>query len=178
MGKFPATLEDRLAEITETRNQLMAELAKGDAPGLNGGWSVREIAYHLHLTEKQIFAGVHQVLTSGQRNEPATEKQLMNEWQTLTMAVPSREMKIEAPGGLVPVEAPSLHESIELLKQSRAEILDKLKNYSLNDLISVTMPHPIPALGKFTGAGWLTLMGLHELRHVNQIKEIRAGAQV
>jgi len=72
---------------------------------------------------------------------------------------------------VVPANASDLAEGVELLRQSRQQLLDAVQNATYGDLLSVPMPHPFWAVGNLTGAGWLSVAAYHELRHAEQIRE-------
>lgn len=175
---FPATLEDRLAELDATRTSLMAELEiwerQADSVQAEPGrWSVAEIIYHLHMAESSILKGLHRLLTSGPRLARASDETLRSEWERLRALVGTRGAPQSAPSSVVPVNAPGFDQGIELLKKSRVELLEMLRGFGLDDLASITMPHPFQIIGTLTGAGWLSTISFHELRHTEQIRELR-----
>lgn len=174
---FPATLEDRLAALAAARTGLLAELEIWDrqadfVQAEPGRWSVAEIIYHLHMTESRILKGLHRLLTSGQRQARASDETLRSEWERLKVLVGIRGAPQSAPSSVVPVNAPSFDEGLELLRKSRVELLEMLRNFSLDELVSVSMPHPFQIIGTLTGAGWLSTIAFHELRHTEQIREL------
>jgi DinB superfamily len=174
--KFPQTIEERLAEINEDREILVGELAKmaiDSDKRTSGGWSVADIIYHLHLTEG-LLTGLVTGLLNGPRGNQADEATLEQEWKLVRAAVARRrEMKIEAPEPIVPKNTPSLAEGLELLKKSRAGLIAALAGVSTADLASVKAPHIAREIGEISGLGWISLMGAHELRHLDQIKELQ-----
>jgi hypothetical protein len=174
--KFPQTLEERLAEINQDREVFVNELTKMNIDSqkrTSGGWSVADIVYHLHLTEG-LLTGLVTGLLSGPHGEQADAATLEQEWKMVRAAVARRrEMKIEAPEPIVPKNTPSLAEGLELLKKSRAGLLKALAEVSTGDLASVKAPHIAREIGEITGLGWISLMGAHELRHLEQIKELQ-----
>lgn len=177
--KYPITVQERLAELDDARQILIAEITDKNCdpykPDRDGRWSIAEIAYHLHLTEMSIIKMLQHTLKEGQRHERVPDDKLRMEWQGLGMALGNREMKIKAPNFVEPEKAPRLEETLQLLEQSRQALRDTVKDLSIDDLASVSVPHPVKAMGNLTGAGWLTLVGRHELRHVDQIKELKAA---
>ncbi|MEW6734931.1 MAG: hypothetical protein AB1489_26815, partial [Acidobacteriota bacterium] len=74
----------------------------------------------------------------------------------------------------LPKDAPPLTESIELLKQSRATLLEILSKTTVDELASISIPHPLKSIGNITGVGWISLIAYHEIRHINQLQELRS----
>jgi hypothetical protein len=175
---FPATLEDRLAALASTRTGLLAEIETWNqqadfVQAEPGRWCVAEIIYHLHMAESRIFKGLHRLLTPGQRQARASDETLRSEWERLRALVGSRGAPQSAPSSVVPVNAPGFAHGIELLKKSRVELLEMVRKFSLDDLASISMSHPLQIIGTLTGAGWLSTIAFHELRHTEQIRELR-----
>jgi hypothetical protein len=174
------TLEDRLAELADARAQLMAELDSGatatpSAPSDSDRWTMAETAHHLHLAEAGIAGMLTKALRSGERHARVSDEHLRAEWERIRVLVGTRATRVQAPAPAVPADAPALAETVEHLHQSRQTLLEILSQASLDDLASISMPHPIEGIGNLTGAGWVSLIGYHERRHTEQIREIKAG---
>jgi uncharacterized damage-inducible protein DinB len=180
--QFPITLEDRLAELAAARAQLMAEVQSGISGAAqpqpeSGRWSLAEVVYHLYLSEKSISRLLQKALGSGERHTRMGEEHLRAEWERIGSTVGRRERRASAPPPAVPTNAPGLEEAVELLHQSRQTLLEMLSNVTLDDLVSVSMPHPLEVIGLLTGAGWLSLIAYHEQRHTEQIQELKQNSQ-
>jgi hypothetical protein len=178
--QFPVTLEDHLTELAEARARLLAEIGSDPsetAPALSesGRWSVAETVYHLHLAEAGISRMLEKALRSGERHSRMSDDHLRAEWERIRTLSGNRQMRANAPSSAVPANAPDLAEAIERLHQSRQKLLEILNPTSLDELASISMPHPLEGVGKLTGAGWVSLIAYHELRHTEQIREIKAG---
>jgi hypothetical protein len=178
--EFPASLEDRLAELEAARSHLLSLLedsrthaASTETPPER--WSVAEVVYHLYLTEKSILKMLRKALASGNSQERRNEGQLRAEWEHVRSLLGNRQLRVRAPSIAEPANPPDLGEAVRLLKQSRREVLEMLRNANLDDLGGVSMPHPFPVVGTLTGAGWLSLIAYHESRHAEQIVEIMQG---
>ncbi len=165
--KYPETIQDRIIELEDARKNLMEALEKERTEG--EGWSVAEIAYHLHLVEKQVGMMLQTLLKSVDLQNRISDEALRTEWERVRTILSNRSARAEAPEMVVPANAPSLEESKKLLGASRAALLEALQERSIDELASISFPHPIPALGKLSGAGWISLLAHHELRHVAQL---------
>jgi hypothetical protein len=175
--QFPATLPERLAELEQVRAALLAELGDGsfDPPSADEGrWSIREIAYHLYLVESRITGLLKMLLGSDKKQERKGDEKLRVEWEMTSSRATDREIRTSAPAFTIPENAPPLNESLKLLEKSRDDLVATVSAASIDDLASVSAPHPIEALGTLTGAGWLSLIAHHEIRHTRQIREIKA----
>lgn len=179
IGQFPTTLEDHLANLAVARAELLREVEASDARALAksqpGKWSIPEVVFHLHLAEKSISKGLRRSLGSGQREARTSEEKLRAEWERLSSLVGSRRVPASAPASVVPANAPAVAEGVRLVKQSRVELLELLHTSNLDELASISMPHPFEFIGTLTGAGWVSLIAFHELRHTEQIREIKSS---
>jgi len=192
--EFPRDLDARLAHLTETRAALLREInwvapgfspralgargadvqctlttAAGRESGAAHEWSLAEIVYHLHLSEKSIAKLLRKRLASADRSESASDEQLRTEWERVARLVGIRTPKVKAPALAEPLQAPALTEGIELLGQSRKALLEVVQSGSYADLLRVSAPHPFEAIGTLTGASWLSVVAFHEHRHGEQI---------
>lgn len=169
---FPATLEERIKELKSTREVLLKEVESLADVKPTKGWSISEILFHLHVVEKMIPMLI-QGLIASPKIEPKSNEYLEKEWHKLTKFVMNRETKIDAPAMAVPTNAPSLDKCIKLLSESRTTVLDCLSKLTTNDLNCVEMEHPVKSLNlTISGLGWLSFMAYHEMRHLEQIKEM------
>jgi len=137
-----------------------------------GEWSMTEIVYHLHLSEKSIARLLRKRLASADRNQLAGEEQLRTEWERVARLVGIRKSKAKAPVFAEPTQAPALTVGIELLGQARQMLLEVVRSVPYSDLLRVSAPHPFEAIGTLTGASWLSVVAFHERRHTEQILEI------
>lgn len=170
---FPATLEQRIAELEKARNVLLSETSDGIDKKPSFGWSISEIIHHLYIVEKGITGMITKALEAKEHKTRKTDDELFKEWQQVTSFVVSRERRIEAPSMVIPQTQLELSQGLKLLEQSRAALHKFLQNTTIDELASVSMPHPLKDLGLISGAGWLSLIACHELRHIEQIKEIK-----
>lgn len=174
---FPTTLEARLEELREARAELIQAAvsapqddARTGTPG--GPWSIAEIVFHLHLAEMRTTKGLKRALESPTRNAAADEAALRTEWERVRVLVGTRAVKVKAPPRVEPLNAPARAEAIRLIDQSRQDLLAAIQSVSYPELLSVSLPHPLETIGMLTGAGWLSVTAFHDLRHIQQIREM------
>lgn len=178
LGHFPSTMAARLQELAEARTRLLVELEDNDfdshfAPAEH--WSVSEIAYHLYLVETRITGLLKSLLSSDKRGDSASEEKLRAEWELTSSRANNPEIRSQAPPGTLPEQPPSLAESIAMLKHARLELLATINEISLEQLAAVSAPHPMEVIGVLTGAGWLSLVAHHEIRHTRQIRNLKTA---
>ncbi|MFY9225063.1 MAG: DinB family protein [Blastocatellia bacterium] len=173
LTEFPATLAARQAELEATRNSLLELTKDGVDTKPASGWSVSEIVYHLYIVEKGITGMLQKALASTEQGERKSDEDLKIEWQTIVGFAANREEKVQAPSVVEPNNAPSLSESLELIKESRTALSELINNTTLDQLACVSRPHLVKEAGLISGPGWLTLIARHELRHVEQLKELK-----
>lgn len=181
-NEYPASLAARIAQIEAARALVTSELnsileneAVGKQPA-PGKWSPAEIAYHLHLVERGIGRMLQKSLSpaaAGARHERRSEEDLRAEWERVSRLASPDYFPVEAPAPVTPQNAPPLRECVALLAESRRSLLDTLATATLDDLASFSRPHLIEAMGVLTGAGWVSLIAFHELRHVEQMRRPR-----
>ncbi len=175
LENFPSTLEKRAIELENARNTLLSEIGDEVDKKPESGWSIGEIAYHIHLVERNLTFGLKQTLASPAREERKPDEYLAVEWAQIAERVPSRKQRIKAPEQAEPINAPSLSETIKLLKQSHAALQDFIKSTTLDELASISIPHPVHKEMLISGPGWLSLLAYHDLRHLDQIREIKGN---
>jgi len=176
--QFPTTIEARLEDLRRAREHLLQEAESApmddEATGMNPGqWSVAEIVFHLYLSEKGTLVGLKRSLALPGQGAVPNEKVLREEWERIRTQVGTRAVKVKSPLRVAPANAPRRSEAIALIRQSRQELLATIQTVSYEDLLCVSMPHPFAALGVLTGAGWLSATAFHDLRHAEQIREIK-----
>jgi hypothetical protein len=179
---FPQGLEDRLEELRRSRALLLQEIGAAkaaSAPGPSGlnAWSAAEVVYHVYLSEKSIARMLKRALESTARSTVADTGQLRAEWERIRRLIFVDRAKVQAPPRVVPENAPDLADGVELLRESRQQLLVAIGNATYDDLLSVSMPHPFQVVGTLTGAGWLSVVAYHDLRHAEQVRERGAATK-
>ena len=59
-----------------------------------------------------------------------------------------------------------------MLDQSRQQLLELPGRATLEELASISAPHPFAAVGTLTGATWLSVIAFHEIRHAEQLEKL------
>ncbi|KHE68851.1 DinB family protein [Halobacillus sp. BBL2006] len=127
-------------------------------------WSILEVLEHLYLMEQLVVYQIEQALKRGDQQQ-AADKPLHK--------TTNREYKVEAPESVRPRgEFQTLEDAKEGLKKTREATLFLVHNKETETLKNRVFPHP--AFGEMNLAQWIEFIGWHELRHLEQMKEVKA----
>lgn len=156
--------------LEETRQRLIDEISLLSSNQLNvrpdsDTWSIAQICQHIALTEKSFAKAIRYGLK--QADNPNSELKPIH-------VLSDRSRKIKAPEIVIPNdERLDLQEILDLLSESRNFFLETIGNVSdTTALTKKTVIHPL--FGDLPLQQWAELAPLHEDRHVDQIKEIKA----
>lgn len=173
-----APLNARLSELVQyaqnTRQQLETFVQTVPASLQNQRaeperWSVTENLEHLAMIED----GIGRLLSS-MAKELRADNALEAETSSLLgsldqYAVPASNAKLVAPDRYVPTGQLSTEDALEKLRGIRLRLLEGVRKANGLDLTKRSAPHPY--FGPLNGYQWLLLIGQHEMRHLNQMKD-------
>ncbi|TLS37116.1 DinB family protein [Pseudalkalibacillus caeni] len=126
-------------------------------------WSIIQVLEHLYLLE--------QVITKSISKELASEESVAVEDKPIHLSV-NRTKKVSAPPYVTPSDKyQTLAEIKAKLAESRAALNRVVDEADEEQLEQKSMPHP--AFGALSLKQWIPFIGLHEKRHLEQIKEIK-----
>lgn len=153
--------------IVEAREELLnyvSNLSDGEAALVpeNDEWSILDILEHLYVIEKVMTSDIKQILEKGERKKAFKHKPLDS---TL-----DRSSKFNAPENMKPnKEFTSILQAVERLASSRKALMELLESYNPSAFSANSGKHP--AFGTISVEQWVEFIGLHERRHLAQIKE-------
>ncbi|USB34147.1 DinB family protein [Paenibacillus sp. YPG26] len=128
-----------------------------------GQWSIAQVLDHLYLMERTIAHKFGETLKQGQ-SAPTSIKPYH-----LTL---DRTRRIQAPPHMIPTEEPrSFGQLKEQLEQSRASLIQVLEGHTDDQLTQLSFPHPV--FGLMDLKQWREFLGMHEQRHMEQMRDIR-----
>ncbi|MBS4174691.1 DinB family protein [Bacillus sp. FJAT-49736] len=131
-----------------------------------GTWSIMQILQHLYLIERSITKGISNTLTS--ESEPAPAKPIER--------ILNRSTKVNSPPFGVPSnEFVTLEEMEKKLAESRKALNQLTSSAKEADLESKSMPNPV--FGRLSLKQYISFVGYHEQRHLQQIEEIKAALE-
>ena len=153
-----------------TRKNLVQEINSLTDDEFNGQpgkemWSIAQVCHHLVLVEKTtvkvIGWGVKEFLST-------------NIERRKVELILDRTKRIQAPKIVEPDEQPfDVQQMIDLLNDSRERLMSVLHTIEDKSILKEkSVNHP--AFGELPLDQWVELIPLHEQRHIEQIKEVKA----
>jgi hypothetical protein len=175
-----ATLHPRIEELHEHLEETRAALLdavqhvgrdrRDERPG-DGRWTVGEVLDHVSRVE----AGYARLLTK--RVSDARAKGLSPETETSSILgsvesgpLTDRTRRLQAPEIVVPREGATVDEGLAALGSSRAAVRAALLDANGLAIGTLTQSHPF--FGTMNMYQWGVFLGLHDLRHAAQIREV------
>ncbi len=154
--------EARVALLAEVKDISDTDLNKKPA---DDAWSINQILEHLYLMEGEIAKIIDDQMISGEEDEAKRRR--------IELSV-NRSVKVDAPEFAVPSEdVVTLDELKEKLAATHASLHAVAEKYSEAEFAKKTLPHP--AFGKMSLDQWIPFVGYHEMRHIEQIQEVKTS---
>jgi DinB superfamily len=163
-------LKDSQQETLEALEKLSDEQLKFKAAPEK--WSILEVAEHIMLAEGLLFAAVERALAN--QPNPEWETKTKGKTEFMEKAIVSRERRVQAPENIVPSGKLSRTELISKYKEARAKTL-KFAEETQQPVKSHTLDHPFPVFGTLNAYQWLIYVPLHNMRHNQQIAEVKSN---
>ncbi len=135
-------------------------------------WSVGETAEHIVLAEGALFGGVQKALASPPN--PDWETKTRGKAAFLERVMVDRSHKAQAPEAIQPHAQLSREEVLQRYKEVRATTLKFIEETEV-PLKEHTADHPFPIFGTLNAYQWLIYIPLHNMRHNQQIAEVKAS---
>ncbi|MBM7553643.1 DinB family protein [Thalassobacillus pellis] len=153
-------LDQRRQKVLNFLNEITDEQARMKPDKDN--WSILELLEHLYLIERTVADRIKRAITEGEEKS-VPEKPVHH--------TANRTLKMEAPESLRPKGLfQSVSEAKESLVESRESLELILINYEKATLKRRVMHHM--AFGDLSLEQWVEFIGWHELRHLEQMKEV------
>ena len=162
-------MQRTLARLDSVHQKLIECVANVDpevysrSPG-EGEWSVGEVVHHLCLVEARVIKELERAIALPPRRVGFLRRLLP------TSIVSTRLIRVKAPKGVNPVDAPARDEAIEAFNQTRDSLKTLCAAHSKDRFRNLVFKHP--ALGEIDGIATVSFIGYHELRHYKQIREV------
>jgi DinB superfamily len=135
-------------------------------------WSVGETAEHIVLAEGGLFAFLEQAMAAAPN--PDWETKTRGKTEFIEKVMVDRSHKAQAPEAIVPHGKLSHEEVIQRYKAVRAKTM-KFAEENEVPLKEHTADHPFPVFGTLNAYQWLIYIPLHNMRHDQQIAEVKAS---
>jgi uncharacterized damage-inducible protein DinB len=136
-------------------------------------WSIGEVAEHILLAEGLLYGVMERALATPANAEWAEKTRGKTEFIENVMV--KRLGKAQAPESIVPSGKISRDEFIKRYREARAKTL-KFAETTERSLKNHTLDHPFPVFGTLNAYQWLIYIPLHNIRHNQQIAEVKTQA--
>jgi hypothetical protein len=139
-------------------------------------WTIREIVEHLAIVENGMAKISARLLQKSAEEDLANDGRANISREFLEKAggiADRRTRKLQAPDIVQPGGTLSIAESFAKMEES-AGILKQIRT-GLETVNTQKYKFPHPFFGDLTATEWLSLIGGHETRHIDQIEEILSG---
>ena len=136
-------------------------------------WSVGEVAEHIVLAESLLFANVEKAMT--EKPNPNWEEQTKGKTEFLERILLNRTGKAQAPESIVPSGKLTRDEVISRYKTVRAKTMKFAQTINM-PIKDHTAEHPFKIFGTLNAYQWLIYVPLHNLRHNQQIAEVKSAS--
>ncbi|MCA0971995.1 DinB family protein [Halobacillus litoralis] len=154
-------LDEKRNQILDFVNNVSDEEAKKKPA--EDRWSILEVLEHLYLMEQLVVYQINRAIKEGDIQE-TTSKPIHN--------TTDRGYKVEAPEAVQPNgEFTSIEKAKDGLEKTREATLFLIHNKDEETLKTRAFPHP--AFGDMNLEQWIEFIGWHELRHLDQMKEVK-----
>jgi hypothetical protein len=136
-------------------------------------WSIKECAYHLALSENNLWQMADKTLKEASNPEKRNGIKVSDE--QLVKMVEDRSVKVKTTEKLEPASAKykNLDEALEDFKTHRAELVKFVKT-STDDMRNHVTQMPFGSIDSYQ---LLLMIAAHTNRHIQQIEEIKANAR-
>lgn len=135
-------------------------------------WSVGQVAEHIWLAEGLLFGAMEKALQAPVN--PNWEEQTKGKDEKVVSILTNRTGKAQAPEQIKP-KGKSRAEILKGLKEARAKTM-KFTKETQAEMKSHTTEHPFKVFGTLNAMQWLIYIPAHNLRHNQQIAEVKASA--
>mgnify|MGYP002223861719 CR=1 FL=1 len=135
-------------------------------------WSVAECVEHIMLAESTLMAQAEKALAAPPNPDWAEKTKGKAEFIERVMV--KRQGKAQAPEAIVPMGKIARAELMKKLREARARTLKFAETTQL-PLKAHTSEHPFPVFGTLNAYQWVIYIPLHNIRHNQQIAEVKAN---
>jgi DinB superfamily len=135
-------------------------------------WSVGETAEHIVLAEAMLFGSVQRAVDAPPN--PDWENKTRGKTEFIEKVMVDRSHKATAPEAIQPHAKMSREEVIQRYKEQRAHAIQFAEETQVA-LKEHTVDHPFPIFGTLNAYQWLIYVPLHNMRHNQQIAEVKAS---
>jgi len=136
------------------------------------GWTIAQVLEHCSIVESGLIRICAKLLAKAEAAGEMSDGTITLSDEFLQISGETRSVKLEAPETVHPDPGSTLQKAKDSLRSNR-EMLTNLMPKFLEFRADIgTFPHP--HFGNMTAGEWLSLIGAHDLRHIDQIERINS----
>lgn len=159
--KIREKLKETVSGLTEEQANFLPEGEK---------WTVAHLVEHISMVENGIARISAKLLGEAQAKGVQSKGEAKISESFLEKAAWGRTQKFEAPERVHPSGKLTIAESLAKMDENRLKLEELRPLFESVECSDFKFPHP--AFGDMSAHEWLALIGGHELRHMQQIKNI------
>ena len=138
-----------------------------------GSWSIAEIMEHLANVHEGMGKVTSKIIKEAEASGSSARGDGTIGPVSMEFLRELADQKFHAPENVRPGGGVRIEDSVEKLKSNYTRLLSLKPKIEALDLSGPTFPHA--SFGPLNGYQWLALIGLHESKHLEQIKAIQAS---
>lgn len=167
------TITDIYATNDKVREQLKQMIENLPAQKANFSpegekWSIAHLVEHISIVEEGMSKISAKLLTQAQTAGKKADGTANLTANFATKAAEARTRKLEAPEMVRPTGKQTIAESLARMEENRKRLEELRPLFESVECSDFTFPHPF--MGDLNANEWLTLIGGHEARHLNQLE--------
>jgi len=164
VGRVHERLFHELEGISPEQSAFRAEM---------GGWTISEIMEHLATVQEGMGKVTSKLVREAESAGASGREDGKIGPISMEFVAELAKQKFEAPENVRPGGGVPVQDSVERLKAGYQRLRDMTSRIEASDLSGPTFPHV--AFGPLNAYQWMALIGLHESKHIEQVKAIRAA---
>lgn len=139
-----------------------------------GCWTIAEIVEHLANVQEGMGKVTSKLLKDAEAAGAKGREDKTIGPISMEFVMELAKQKFQAPENVRPGGGVPIEDSVNRLKANYQRLRDMTDRIEASDLSGPTFPHV--AFGPLNAYQWLALIGLHESKHIDQVRTIKAAS--
>ena len=137
-------------------------------------WSVANLVEHLGRTEERVIGLLNRLIAENKSLEPNLDGGGFQPFSLDEYIERAKDQRFTSPELAQPQEQLAIDAALAKIRQTRETLKAMRQRIESADLSRAAAPHPV--FGPLNAYRWLAFIGLHEGRHLAQMKAVLASA--
>ena len=174
------TISDVLDSIESVRDRIYSTVEgltseQSEFKPSADAWSVANLVEHLGRTEDRVTGLLNRLIAENESLGPNPDMGGFQPFSLEEQAERARTQKFSAPEPAQPRECLTLDAALAKMRRTREALKSLRPKIESTDLSRATAPHPV--FGQLNAYRWLAFLGVHEGRHLAQMKSVMASPE-